>query len=298
MPDCAQLCIYFTYCRAQRWTPHKHLAKLILACTTQCKNVKPGTEAQKLFEGIKRCAVNRSCVDLVACLESLQAKIQAAKPKIDPDAIYKVPLAGSPTRGPADALVTVVMFSNHECGFCRRAYKVMLAALKKHPKTLRLVYKHFPLSDNTGALLSARAAACVAKQKGQAAFWAFHDKAVNADDLSQTELLAHAKTAGADPQAVSRCLKAKQGLPTVKADRKLGENLGIDGTPTLYVNGKRYPGYLSPPALEEAIVEARARAQAAVKSGVKPARVYQHLTAKGATKLKYLPPKRPAPRPR
>ncbi len=295
-PDCAELCTYFTYCRARRWTPPKHLAKMILACATQCKHAKAGTDSMKIFDGIKSCAVNRSCVDMVSCLESVEAKIRASKPKIDPDAIYKVDVMASPTLGPPDALVTVVMFSDHQCGFCRRAYAVVKAALKKHPKTLRLVYKHFPLSGHVQGLLSARAATCVLKQ-GAKLFWAFHDKAMVAADLSPSELLTMAKTAGANPQLVSACIKAQQGAAAVKADLSQGEALGIDGTPTFYINGKRYPGFLSETELDTAITEARARAEAATKSGVKPADVYRHLTAQGSTKLKYLPTKQSAPRP-
>lgn len=297
-PDCAQLCTYFTYCRARRWTAPRRLARMILACTTQCSSVKPGTDSRKIFDGLKRCSVKRSCVDLGDCLEAIEAKIRASKPQIDPNAIYKVDLAGSPTRGPADALVTLVMFSDHECGFCRRAYKIIRAALKKHARVLKVVYKHYPLPNHTEGLLSARAAACVMKQKGVTAFWAFNDKAMIADDLSRKELLAIAKAAGADPKGVTQCLKTKQGLPLVKVDLKLGEALGIDGTPTFYINGKRYPGLLSAAELDRAIADARARAEAAVKSGVKRAQVYVHLTAKGSTGLVYLPPKRPAPRPR
>ncbi len=296
-PDCAELCTYFTYCRSRRWTPPKHLAKMILSCATQYKMVKPGSDSKKVFDGIKSCSVKRSCVDMVACLESMEAKIRASKPKVDPDAIYKVDVSGSPTLGPPDALVTVVMFSDHECGFCRRAYQVVRAALKTHPKALRLVYKHFPLSGHVQGLLSAQAATCVLAQ-GSKLFWAFHDKAMAANDLSPDTLLAMAKAAGAEPKLVTACLKAKMGTAAVKADLKLGEALGIDGTPTFYINGKRYPGLLSPAELDQAIAQARARAEAAVKAGVKPAGVYTHLTAQGATKLKYLPPKRPAPRPR
>jgi protein-disulfide isomerase len=297
-PDCAQACTYFTYCRARRWTAPKHLAKLILACTTQCREVKPDTDGRKIFDGIKSCSVKRSCVELMSCLEALEARLAAEKPRIDPDAVYRVDVASSATRGPADALVTVVMFADHECGFCRRAYKVVLAALGKHPKTLRLVYKHFPLPSHTDGLRSTRAAECVRRLQGLAAFWTFHDKAMAADDLSLKELLVLAKAAGGDPAAVSACVQAKQGHSAIQADVKQGETLGVDGTPTFYINGRRYPGYLTAAELDKAIAEARTRAEAAVRTGIQPAQVYQHLTARGATRLKYLPPKRPAPRPR
>lgn len=297
-PDCAQLCTYFTYCQAQRWTPPRRLAAQVLGCTNQCDKAKPGTPAQKIFAGLKSCTVNRSCVAMMHCLQAEEAKLRASKPQIDPDAIYRVSVTGSPARGPADALVTLVMFSDHECGFCRRAYAVVQAALKLHPKALRVVYKSFPLSNHAEGLLSARAAACVMKQRGAAAAMAFHDKAMVATDLSQTQLLAMAKAAGADDKAVAQCLGAKQGLAAVYVDRKLGESLGVDGTPAFYINGKLHSGFLSPAALAAAIAEARARAETAVKAGVKPAGVYDHLTAGGATKPKYLPPKRPVPGPR
>lgn len=296
-PDCTEMCTYFTYCRARRWTAPAHVAKLIQSCVTQCKVIKPGTDAAKIFNGIKTCSVNRSCVGLVDCLESLEAKMRAAKPKPDPNAIYKVEVAGSPSRGPKGALVTVVMFSNHECGFCRRAATVVDDALKKHPQGLRLVYKHFPLSANSGAMLSARAASCVLKTKDVAAFWAFHAKAMATSELGEKAVLTMAKAAGADPKRVAACLKSKGGLGAVTADLKLGEALGVDGTPAFYFNGKHYSGYLDPAAFQAAFDEAKGRAEAARSSGVKPAQVYQHLTGKGATKLQYLPTKRPAPRP-
>ena len=236
---------------------------------------------------------------MMTCLEAVESKIRASKPQVDQNAIYKVSVAGAATTGPANALVTLVMFSDHECGFCRRAFTIIKAALKKHPGVLRVVYKNYPLPNHVQGLVSARAAACVLKQKGAAAGWTFHDKAMVATDLAEKSLLAIAKASGADAKGVAQCMKAKQGLLLVKADLRQGEGLGIDGTPTFYINGKRYPGMLNGAELDRAIAEARARAEAAVKTGVKPAGVYAHLTAKGATKLKYLPPpKRPAPRPR
>jgi protein-disulfide isomerase len=83
-----------------------------------------------------------------------------------------IPVGASPVSGPAEAWVTVVVFSDFECPFCAAAQQTLAALLPGYGADVRLVFKHFPLSMHAHARATAIAAECAA---AQGAFWAFHD---------------------------------------------------------------------------------------------------------------------------
>ena len=112
------------------------------------------------------------CLLVLGALGALAAPVAAQPRGFDPDAIYAVPLRDSPRRGPDDALLTVVEFSDFGCRFCIRAQHTLEQLERLYPGQIRHVFRHFPLDEDDGTL--AAEAAVAAGQQG--AFWPMHDR--------------------------------------------------------------------------------------------------------------------------
>ena len=192
-----------------------------------------------------------------------------------PAAPMRVPLGTSPQRGPLDAWVTIVEFSDFQCPYCGAAEPTIQQVLALHPADARLVYKHFPLRQHADARPAANAAEC-ARVQGPAPdghFWEMHDLAfANQGALSAASLAGYAsRIAGLDAAAWQACFDARQLDARVQADLDLGRSVGVSGTPTFAINGEPLVG-AAPLETFEAMVEA-ARA-AAVASGIPRAEYY------------------------
>ncbi len=302
-PDCKDACKYFVYCQSARWSDDSEQKDMRDRCLQDCSKAK-GADAKSqegvFFGGIKSCAVGRTCVAYGKCMRKVIADLRKLvngddEPQEDPNAIYKVPVVDSPTLGPATAPVTVVMFADYQCPFCGRGWKTVSELLKLYPGKIRFVYKHYPLPMHPRGRVAAEAALCVMKQKGLAAFWKFHRRAyTHHEDLSDAKLAEDAKAVGADPAAVKKCYTDGTQRALLTRDLKLGTSLGVSGTPAFFINGKKLSGAQPLDAFKTAYADALKRAEAAIKSGVKPADVYQHLIKDGATKPVYLKGKGPS----
>ncbi len=176
--------------------------------------------------------------------------------------LWRVPLGESPQRGPGDAWVTIVEFSDFQCPYCGAAEPTVQAVLAAYPQDARLVYKHFPLSFHVNARPAANAAECA---RAQGDFWEMHDLLfANQAALGASALAGYAsQIAGLDTAAWQACFDARQWDSRVMADEALGESLGVPGTPTFVVNGQPYVGL--PQDLAAVVESARTRA---IASGV------------------------------
>ena len=171
--------------------------------------------------------------------------------------------AGLPSRGPANAPVTIVEFSDFQCPYCRLAAETVETVLARYPDTVRLVYAHFPLGNHAWAEPAAIAATCAGRQN-PAAFWTLHDAyfdgqqtttPANVADRSRTALAA----SGIDLAAWAACTASPEAAAAVREQTALGEANGVSGTPGFFVNGRFING--NQPA--EAFVAAIEAAQAA-----------------------------------
>jgi protein-disulfide isomerase len=181
------------------------------------------------------------------------------------------------------------MLADYECPFCAKGWNTIVELEKAFPGKIRLVYKHFPLPNHVQGKLGAEVATCVLQQKGLAVFWPLHEKLyASGEDLSEKTLLEQAKAVGADPAAVKACLTEKGHAVLLGADLKQGLGLGVDGTPAFFVNGRKISGAQPLEVFKKVYADALGRAEAALKAGVKPAEVYEHLIKDGATKPVYL----------
>lgn len=168
-----------------------------------------------------------------AFLESLR-KSASVDVKLDPPRIEVT--AQGPARGPQDAPVTIVEFSDYQCPFCRRAEPVVKQVLERYPDKVRFVFRHFPLDQiHPRARPAAEAAAC-ADEQGK--FWEFHEKLFTGEGkLEDADFVKHAAEVGAEQAAFEQCVKERRFKDVVESDLQAGRQAGVSGTPAFFVNG-------------------------------------------------------------
>ncbi len=157
--------------------------------------------------------------------------------------VFRAPidLTGAPSRGPEDATVTLVEFSDFHCPFCRRVQPTLEELLKKYPTQVRLVYKHMPLDSLHPRARRAAEASWCAQQQGR--FWEYHD-ALYEDGSAGTDeqLTAIAQRVGLDMPAFGACLASDEPKTTVQRHVEEGARYGVSGTPGFFVNGRLLAG--------------------------------------------------------
>jgi protein-disulfide isomerase len=160
------------------------------------------------------------------------------KERFDAKAVKAIPVDGSPSRGPEDAKVTIVEFADFECPFCQRIAPMLDDFFEKHKGEVRMVYKFMPLPMHPRGEPAARAA-IAAQQQGE--FWAI-DKVLFAagGHLEDIELDSYARQLGLDMNRFHADEASPQTKARIDADRQLADQLGVKGTPTLYVNGREF----------------------------------------------------------
>ena len=148
-----------------------------------------------------------------------------------------IDLAGTPVRGPEDARVTVVEFSDFHCPFCKRVQPTLTELLAKYPKDVKLVYKHMPLDQlHPDARRAAQASWC-AQQQGR--FWEYHDVLyAGAPDGSEAALAAAAERVGLDTAKYRACMASDEAALEVQKHVDEGARYGVTGTPGFFVNGR------------------------------------------------------------
>jgi protein-disulfide isomerase len=150
--------------------------------------------------------------------------------------------------GPATAPVTVVLFSDFECPYCKKM-RALLAAepLVTSGGKVRLVFRHMPMPAHQWSQKAAEAAACVQLQNGDA-FWRFHNslfenqEKITADNVSQQVDDLAAKIETLNIRDFRDCLRRQTSLGMVIRDRQLGTLVGVKGTPTTFINGELLTG--------------------------------------------------------
>ncbi len=149
----------------------------------------------------------------------------------------KVAEAGAPAKGPENAPVKIIEFSDFQCPFCGRIEPEIEKVLKTYGNKVRLVYRQFPLTQiHPFAQKAAEASLCA---KAQGKFWAMHDAMfANQSALGVDQLKATAKKLGMDSKTFDKCLDSGETAAAVAADEKAGEAAGVNGTPALFINGR------------------------------------------------------------
>jgi predicted DsbA family dithiol-disulfide isomerase len=153
----------------------------------------------------------------------------------------EVPTAGFPSRGPANAAVTIVKFSDFECPFCGATHPVLKAVEKNYPTQVRLVYRQFPLTNIHPRAQKASEASLCANEQGR--FWEYHDSLfANQGDLEVPALKRRAAELKLNTATFNTCLDSGRMADAVKKEADEGRKLGVASTPTLFVNGRMLTG--------------------------------------------------------
>src|SRR3954452_11753120 len=163
------------------------------------------------------------------------------------DTLVHLPTNG-PSYGPANAKITLVVFSDFQCPYCRSFAKTMREDLpKKYGNDVRVVFEDFPIASiHKWAVAGAEASHCVGDGSSQV-FWAFHDWIFeHQGEVNETNLrektLDFAKTQKLDAAKVSACLDSHATANEVIENLKAGTGLGIQQTPTFFINGRMVSG--------------------------------------------------------
>ena len=154
--------------------------------------------------------------------------------------VYKIAIGNSPAKGPKNAPVTIVEWSDFQCPFCKRAEGTVDQVLKEYKGKIRLVYKQYPLPFHPYAQKAAEAAVAA---KAQGKFWPYHDLLFKeSPKLTQADLAQYAQQVGLNVSKFKQALASNEYAPVVSAEKKEGEAVGTNGTPTFFINGHKLVG--------------------------------------------------------
>jgi protein-disulfide isomerase len=206
----------------------------------------------------------------------------------DPDAVHFVPVGRSPSRGPDDALVTIVEVSDFECPFCSRVQPTLTELERRYGRDLRIVFKNSPLAFHRHAEDAARAALEARAQRGDQGFWEMHDLLfANQQNLGRRDLERYARRAGLSLRRFKRAMGRDAHQATIDADLAFARSLGVRGTPAFFINGRFLSGAQPVHAFVTVIEEELAKARSRVSSGTARDQVYDATIAGGARSLVY-----------
>jgi protein-disulfide isomerase len=215
-----------------------------------------GAPLEKVAEPIQALLIQERTRDVQSkFLDSLKAKtpvtVSLEAPRL------KVADAGRPSRGPANAPIQIIEFSDFQCPFCYQAHPTVTKVLSTYGDKIRFVYRHFPLPNHPNARPAAEAAACAAEQDK---FWPYHDRLFdNQSLLSAPDLKQHAAVLGLDAAKFGACVDSRKYKAAVDEDVQAGEAAGVSGTPAFFINGRVLGGAQPFEAFKRVIDEELAR---------------------------------------
>lgn len=172
--------------------------------------------------------------------EALAAFLEELRSKAGVRVLLEAPrvqvAATGPSRGPKDAKVTIVEFSDFQCPYCARARATLDQVMKEYGNKVRLVYRDFPLAFHEHAQKAAEAGQCA---HDQGKFWEMHDWMFDHQkSLAVSELKSAARKLGLQGEAFDRCLDSGQHAALVAESLKAGQQAGVRGTPAFFINGR------------------------------------------------------------
>jgi Na+/H+ antiporter NhaA len=163
-------------------------------------------------------------------------------------------------RGPDDALVTLLEYGDYQCPYCGQAEEAIRDVLVEFGDDLRYGWRHLPLNDvHEHAQLAAEAAEAAAEQ---GKFWQMHDLLLShQDELTSRDLRSYAEEIGLDMDRFTDDLHSRRHAPHITEDVRSADESGVAGTPSFFINGRRYNGAYDVEGLTSAVRAARWRAQ-------------------------------------
>jgi protein-disulfide isomerase len=191
--------------------------------------------------------------------ESLRSKAKVVT-YLKPPPVFRaeLSLAGEPFKGSETAPVTIVKFEDYQCPFCKQVQPTFNELLSRYNGKVKLVHKDLPLeSIHPQARQAAEAARC-AYEQGK--FWEYHDKLyANSPKAGADDLRSYAKEVDLNVDSFDRCFASGKYKAVVQKDLNEGVQLGLTGTPTIFINGREISGNQPLEAFEAIIDDELAR---------------------------------------
>lgn len=198
---------------------------------------------------------------------------------------FRVPVtAEQPQKGPADALVTMVVVSEFQCPFCNRVLPTVRRLEQDYEGKIRVVWRNNPLPFHDNAAPAANLAMEAFEQGGSEKFWQIHDVLFeNQSALARADLERYAQEAGLNMAQVRAALDNNEHSGKIEADQQLAASLGARGTPGFFINGELLMGAQPYEAFKAVVDREIAAAEALTRAGTPASRVYEALTRGGRT---------------
>jgi protein-disulfide isomerase len=279
------LVILSTGCSAQSPSPSDQTNRRILNQIRSQYSVPPtveitvGERKPSEFNGYYTLPITLTGATRKTTLDFLLSKDEKTLVRLDKidlttDPASKINVAGRPVRGNKDAKVTIVNYDDFQCPFCSRMHETLFKnILATYGDRVKIIYKDYPLySLHPWASHAAVNANCL-NQQSTPAYWGFADyvhynqhqimgeKRPVGEQTAELDRIAmdEGKKNGVDAAKLQACVKA-QDDSAVKASAKEGEELGVDSTPTLFINGEKLAGAV-PPEILTGVIDRALRAE-------------------------------------
>ncbi len=176
--------------------------------------------------------------EVARILKAKTEEFVEAKLPDDAGVTYTIDVANSPVRGPKDARIEIVEFSDFQCPFCKQLQPVLDQVLKAFPNDVKLVYKQFPLNIHQ---YSRQAAVASMAAHAQGKFWLLHDKLFeNSSTITEDNIKKWAREVGLNMAEFEKAMQSGTLEPQLQKELTDGANARVLGTPTLFIDGKRY----------------------------------------------------------
>jgi protein-disulfide isomerase len=171
-----------------------------------------------------------------------------------------VEVGNAPRLGPENAPVQIIEFADYECPYCQEVNEDLRRVREQFPNQVSLVYKDFPLPMHPLAPKAAQAARCAG---AQGKFWEYHDSLFQTKKLQMSQLKEEARALKLDSARFDQCLDSGEQIAPVKKDSQEGLRLGLQGTPSFFINGHFMSGAIGYMKLRETVMQELAAANAA-----------------------------------
>lgn len=190
--------------------------------------------------------IEKSQRDILAKLAAIEGnqntilKFFQPRQPADANKVHNIPIGTSPVKGEKGAPVTIVEFSDFQCPYCSRLQPTLREVLKTYPKDVKLVYKDFPLSFHKQAKNAAKAARAAGEQ---GKYWEMHDLIFEKyNKLTEEMFKEFASKLGLEMEKFTADFTGNKYDELIQEDMSLAQRVGVRGTPTLFLNGRRMTG--------------------------------------------------------
>jgi protein-disulfide isomerase len=209
---------------------------LVAAAFAGCGGPSPA-DVDEIKKGQKEILAKLDALDK-AVAQVKAAPAAAQRPQVDPNKVYPLVAGDSAARGPADAKVLIVEFSDYQCPFCGQAETLLDQVTAAYPKDVKRVYKQFPLTSIHPNALPASKAAVAAGKQGK--FWEMHAKLfANQRELTPDNFKKWAEEIKLDVARFEKDMASPDVQQQIDKEMQEAKAADVTGTPTIFVNGKR-----------------------------------------------------------